>query len=118
VATAEIEGVMKDTNEGVLNRQTMQSCRYAAHKMEDLLFSVGGAERIVVTLQYFRGRRTVRELDNVIVMVDGKTSNNNNSNEGRLHLLLMDGLKNILGMFTDKSGGRRSLERTKMCLMP
>ena len=50
VATAEIEGVVKETNEGVLNRYTMRSCRDAACKMEDLLFSVGGAERIVTTL--------------------------------------------------------------------
>ena len=49
-ATEEIEAAISSTNEGVLNEHVMRSCREASSKMEDLLFSVGGAERIVTAL--------------------------------------------------------------------
>ena len=113
-ATAEIQALIANTTEGVLNEHVMRSCREASHKMEDLLFSVGGAERIVATLRYFRRHQTVQELDKAAEIMDGDTTSNKKSKEGRLHLLVMDGLRNFLGMFHSrrggKGGGRRSLE--------
>ena len=81
--------------------------------MEDLLFSVGGAERIVATLRYFRCRQTVQELDQAMGIIDGDSTSKNMSKEGQLHLIVMDGLRNFLGMFqssSSKGGGRQSLE--------
>ena len=81
--------------------------------MEDLLFSVGGAERIVTTLRYFRGRRTVQELDKAMGIIDRDVTNKNRSKEGKLNGMVMDGLRDFLGMFrstSSKGGGRRTLE--------
>ena len=50
-ATAEIEAAIAKTSEGELNKHVMRSCREASRKIEELLFSVRGAERIVATLR-------------------------------------------------------------------
>ena len=42
------------TSEENLNVHGLRRCRDAARKMEDALFSVGGAERISATLRYFK----------------------------------------------------------------
>ena len=108
-ATAEIQVVIAETSEGVLNEHVMRSCREASWKMEDLLFSVGGTERIVATLRYFWCRQIVQELDKAMDIIDGDNTSKNVSKEGQLHLMVMDGLRNVLGMFLSsrgKGGGR------------
>ncbi len=59
--------VLGNLREGddILNHSVVTKCRKAAQQMEDLLFSVGGAERIVTTLQIFKDRPVVRELIHV-----------------------------------------------------
>ena len=112
-ATEEIEAAISSTSEGVLNDNVMRSCREASSKMEDLLFSVGGIERIVTTLRYFRGRGTVQELDKAMGIIDGNVANKNRSKEGKLNVMVMSGLREFLGMFrstSSKGGGRRTLE--------
>ena len=112
-ATEEIEAAISSTNEGVLNEHVMISCREASSKMEDLLFSVGGAERIVTKLRYFRGRRTVQELDKAMGIIDSDIANKKKSKEDKLNGMVMDGLGDFLGMFcstSSKGGGRRTLE--------
>ena len=111
-ATEEIEAAISSTSEGKLNEHIMKRCREASRKMEDLLFSVGGVERIVTTLRYFRRRKTVHELDKAMDIIDGDVLNKNRSKEGKVNGMVMDGLRDFLGMFSSstKGGGRRSLE--------
>lgn len=109
-ATAEMEEFIGSSSRGELNKHVMRSCREASQKMEDLLFSVGGAERIVATLQYFRDRQSVQELDKAMEVIDGDASNKNRSKEGKLQGMVMDGLKNFLGMFNSGGRGKRSIE--------
>ncbi len=40
----------------------MQSCQDATLRMEDVLFSTGGAHRIVAMLRYFKDQPDVQEL--------------------------------------------------------
>ena len=91
--------------------------------MEDILFSVGGPERIICTMRYFKDRQVVRELSPMCTML---SKNDNNpplasnkiylSKEERLSSFIVEGVKDFLGMFRrnqgidDKGGGRRSLE--------
>ena len=49
-AQAEIQAAIVETIEGDLSKHVMRSCREAAKEMEDILFSVGGADRIIATI--------------------------------------------------------------------
>ena len=115
-ANEEMSAAVAQSSEIEWNTHTMRSCREASQKMEDLLFSVGGAERIVKTLRYFRDRKAVLEVDRVEDNMNVNKPNEKKSKEGRLNSVLMDGLRNFLGMFHrprgegDKGGGRRTLE--------
>ena len=73
-ANAEIEAAISDTSEGDLNIYAMSQYRETAQKMEELLFSVGGAETITTTL--FRDRPTERELGTAMIMLDGDNTKN------------------------------------------
>ena len=53
-ANEAIVAALNETNDGDLNLHVMRSCRDVARKMEDVLFSVDGTERIGCTLRYFR----------------------------------------------------------------
>ena len=77
----------------------MRSYREASQKMEDLLFSVGGAERIVKTLRYFKDRKVVQEVNRVRDTIDADKADKKKPKEGRLQSVVMDGLRNFLGMF-------------------
>ena len=92
---AKITAVMDQSSKSTFNNHTMRSCRVASQKMEDLLFSVGGAERIVVTLRCFRDRKAVKEVDRVEETTDAEKPNEEKLKEGRLQSVLIDGLKNF-----------------------
>ena len=119
-ATEEIAKVLEEACEGELKKHNMRSCKVAARKMEEILFSVGGAERIMATLRYFKDRPAMREVAHARdLMTSGdKTSNQNLylSKEEKLNAIIVSSLKGFLGMFqrerTDeyKGGGRRSCE--------
>ena len=77
------------------------------------IFSVGGAERVVKTLQYFKDRAAVEELTRArSAMVAAGATENYLSKEGKLSAIVMDSLKHFIGMFTkrrdeaDNGGGR------------
>ena len=51
----------------------------------------------------------MQELDKVMGIIDGDNTSKNVLKEGQLHLMVMDGLRNVLGMFLSsrgKGGGR------------
>ena len=50
-ANEEMLAAIKESSERDLTSKRHRSCEDAARKMEDVLFSVGGAERVVKTLQ-------------------------------------------------------------------
>jgi len=52
----------------------------------------------------------VQELDKAMEVIDGDASNKNRSKEGKLQGMVMDGLKNFLGMFNSGGHGKRSIE--------
>ena len=85
--------------------------------MKDILFSVGGAERVVKTLQYFKDRAAVEELTRVRnAMKASGASENYLSKEEILSAIVMASVKDFLGLFTRKRGdvdkgvGRRKSE--------
>jgi len=61
-ANEEIQAAIKEACEGELNANKNRSCHNAARRMEEILFTVGGAERVVKTLQYFKDRPAVQEV--------------------------------------------------------
>ena len=61
----EIVAAVMDACEGELSARHQKSCQVAACKMEEILFSVGGPERIVATLRYFKDRATVGEVAHI-----------------------------------------------------
>ncbi len=111
---------IKETSEGQLNANHTRRCQDAARKMEDILFSAGGAERVVKTLQYFKDRAAVHEAGRVrdAMAADDTTgvSDNYLSKEEKLSAIVMGSLKDFVSMFTrqrgerDKGGGRRKME--------
>ena len=104
-ANTEIKSMVSETTDGVLNKYALRSCREAARKMEDLLFTVGGAERIVATLQYFKYRQSVQELDIAMNLIDGDNSNRNRSKEGKINVRVFEGLRDCFSMFKTVQSG-------------
>ena len=120
-ADERIRRAVRVATEGDLNNNSLRRCREAAQKMDEILFSVGGAERLVATLRYFKEQPAVRELVRAkeILMSEGATpakSDRYLSKDENLSALIVDGLKGFVGMFHrkrgdgDKGGGRRSTE--------
>ena len=58
-ANEEMLPAIKESSERDFTSKHHRSCEDAAQKMEDVLFSVGGAERVVKNLQYFKDRAAV-----------------------------------------------------------
>ena len=115
-ANQEMTAAIKESGEGGLNLRRYLCCEDAARKMEVLLFSVGGAERVVKTLQYFKDRTAVEELtlaSRAMVVAGDTDTEKYLSKDKKLSAIVMDNLK---GMFsskrgeTDKGGGQRNLE--------
>ena len=94
-----IAAVLKDSSDGKPNERALRSCRYAARQMEDILFSAGGAERLVATFRYFKDRPAIRELGAAreILLADNdegsKDLNIYFSKEERLNASIVSGLK-------------------------
>ena len=118
-ATAEVLAAIKETSEGPMNDNLNRSCQDAVRKMEDILFSVGGAERIVATLRYFKDRSAMHKVARVrdTVADDNAVDNHKFFSKGeKLSAIVMDSLKDFFEMFDrqrggkDKGGGRRTLE--------
>ena len=61
-ASEAIRAAIDEAGEGTLTATNRRSCNDAARKMDDILFSAGGAERVVKTLQYFKDRAVVQEV--------------------------------------------------------
>ena len=116
-ANQELVAAIEESGEGDLNLKRYRNCEDAARKMEDILFSVGGAERVVKTLQYFKDRTAVEELTRArSAMAATDATKNYLSKDEKLSAIVMDSLKEFLGMFArkrgeaDKGGGRRNVE--------
>ena len=115
-AKAEINALITITDEDDLNKNAMRSCREAARKMEKILFSVGGAKRLVTTLRYFREGPLVRELGQTKKVLEESQTGKYSTKEEQLQVLVMDGMKGFFAMFhrnrgeEDKGGGRRTIE--------
>ena len=72
-ANEEVLAAIKESYEGELNANTNRSCHDAARRMEEILFSAGGAVRVVKTLLYFKDRAAVQEVARARdMMVDEK----------------------------------------------
>ena len=115
-ANAEIQAAISETREDDLNKYTMRSCREAARKMEEVLFSVGGAKRLVTTMRYFRERPTVRELEIAKNLLDEGSTGKYSTKDEQLQSIVTSSIQEFFTMFhrprseEDKGGGRRSLE--------
>lgn len=102
-ANEEMLAAIKESSERDLTSKRHRSCEDAARKMEDVLFSVGGAERVVKTLQYFKDRAAVEELTRVRSAMEASgVSENYLSKEERLSAIVMASVKDFLGIFTRK----------------
>ena len=120
-ANEALSAAITKCSEGSVNEYGLRGCRDAAQKMEDVLFGVGGAERLVATLQYFKDRPAIRELSQDHHMLTAEEKGNGRSKiyftkEEQLNALVINGVRDFLGMFRrtrgnrEKGGGRRKLE--------
>ena len=111
-----IAAALESTSEGNLNAVMMKRSREAANKMEDILFSVGGAERIIATLRYFKDKTIMQEASRAGDMMASGDKVTYYSKEEKFATLVVNGVKEFLGMFQrtrgngNKGGGRRKLE--------
>ena len=62
------------------SRAIKKACADAAKRMEDLLFTTCGADRLLSTLKYFRDRPTIRELNCLKELSNSGGSDHDNSN--------------------------------------
>ena len=112
--------LVPDTVVSEHTKAVKEACRRAAQRMEDLLFTTGGADRLLLTLKYFCDRPAIRELT-----VLKELSNNVVSDNGcdkymtkaeKLNSFIATNLKGFLQFFSrprgekDTGGGRRSNE--------
>lgn len=114
-----ILALITDSTEGTteLCSSALRHCREAARCMEEVLFLVGGAERIVCSLRYFKDRPAIREVGYVrkaLMESDGDgNSNCFHSKQERMNEAIVKALRGFLGMFSRKGaegkrdGGRR-----------
>ncbi len=111
-ANEAILSVISESSEGdaIKKKSVILSCRKAARKIEDVLFSVGGAERIVSTLRYFKDRPAVREVSGVREALNSEHSLSYYSKEEKMNALIVKSLRGFLEMFQRVGGGRRSNE--------
>ena len=120
-ANEALSAAITKCSEGSVNEYGLRGCRDAARNMEDVLFGVGGAERLVATLRYFKDRPAIRELSHARHMLTAEEKGNSLSKfyftkEEQLSALVIDGVRDFLGMFRrtrgfgEKGGGRRKLE--------
>ena len=82
----------------------LRACRNAAREMETILFSTGGAERIVCTMRIFRDRPAMKELLHVKdAMVSNQLQSTDNlslkSKEERMNSAIVNSLRSFLGLF-------------------
>ena len=92
-------------------------CGRAAQRMEELLFTNGGAGRLLLTLKYFRERPAMRELKALKKLPNVGVANNNNSiyytKTEKMNRILTNDLKGFLHFFCrqrgekETGGGRR-----------
>ena len=115
-ADEEVLAAIAATNEGMLNKYAIKKCQNAARKMEKVLFSSGGAKRLVTMLHYFCNSPQVLELAAARGMIVTDDSSAYFSKQEKINATIVKNLTRFLGMFCrcrqdgDKGGGRRTLE--------
>ena len=98
----------------------LRSCRNAAREMEELLFSVGGAERIVCILRIFRDRPVIKELGHVREAMQSpesllKEKSYMVSKEEKMNKVILDSLSFFWGCSTVKQVCKLTMIR--MCMI-
>jgi len=119
-ANEEILAAIREATKGQLNVNQNRSCHDAARKMEDILFSASGAERVVRTLQYFKDRAAVQEAVRARDMMVGNdatgASDKYLSKEEKLSAIVMNSLTDFLGQTSSHvATTRRKLQETGDC---
>ena len=104
-----LSGLSVDTDEGQHTSMVMDACQRAARRMEDLLFTNGGAERLLLTLKFFHNRPAIREVGALKELLNNDTSTNYYTKEEKLNSAIAKSLKDFLRFFWIKKG-RRSNE--------
>lgn len=101
-ADVQLQAAIDESMEGAIPDSALQQCRVATKKMEDLLFSSGGAERVIATLNLFKERPAVTEA----LQAGGKMQEDGNtlfsSREDRFNLMLVERIKDFLAMLKGK----------------
>ena len=96
------------------SRAIKKACADAAKRMEDLLFTTGGAGRLLSTLKYFRDRPAIRELNRLNELSNNGGSDNDNSNRKNktetLNFFIAKNLKGFLNFFRKEKGKGRRLD--------
>ena len=82
-----------------LTRKVTQNHQDAAREMENILFSVGGADRLLTTLRIFCARPAIRELDAVKRMVQKDSPKQLLSKEEQLNIGVVDSLQDFFAFF-------------------
>lgn len=110
-ANEAILAVLTHSREGdnILNKSVLDRCRSASRQMERILFSSGGAERIVTTLRLFKDRPAVKELGHVCEVMQVDNASLLLSKEEKLNSAIVKSLRGFVKMFSSRAG-RRSNE--------
>ena len=91
------------------SRAIKKACADAAKRMEDLLFTTGGADRLLSTLKYFRDRPAIRELNCLNKLSNNGGSDSDKSNRKNqtetLNSFIAKNLKGFLNFFKKKGKG-------------
>ena len=89
-------------------------CGRAAQRMEELLFTNGGAGRLLLTLKYFRERPAMRELKALKKLPNVGVANNNNSiyytKTEKMNRILTNDLKGFLHFFVGNEAKKKLAE--------
>ena len=78
--------------------KVMDACQQAARQMEYLLFTNGGAERLLLTLQYFRDRPLICEVGVLKVFSNKGFSTDYHTKEENMNDIIVKSLKYFLTM--------------------
>ena len=108
--------VLADVSGSELREKAIKKCRDMSRDMEDIMFSVGGLDMLLPTLQISRDRPDIRDLDAVKILIQKDSPNTLLSKEQEDNKGVVDLLQEYLALFRcargvgEKGGGRGTTE--------
>ena len=96
---AALASILSKVSDSEMTQKAMQNCRDVSQDMEDILFSIGGPDRLLTTLRIFRDRPAIRELDVVKQLIQKDSPDTLISKEEEINKGVVDSLQEFLALF-------------------